>query len=194
MLVTTEAFPAIPTVENLSPVIVPSFVNVELFSPNIPVENFVAIFIFPLEVFVAVESFSAIPTKPSNVLVGDAVFNSIVPAFITVDLAFPNIPVDLFDIKFIVAPLLFSAVELSVAMPTAPTPFPFITPLLVNVDLSEPMANPNIPVESTPLKVIVPVLVAVEALVAIPTAFCLFPLIVPAFVNVDLTTPYIPVE
>ena len=69
-----------------------------------------------------------------------------------------------------------------------------IVPLLVNVDLSEPTVNPNIPVESIALKVIVPVLVAVEALVAIPTAFCLFPFIVPSFVNIDLATPYIPVE
>ncbi len=176
----------------------PIFVIVDLFepsfSPNIPVEYAVPKFIAPL--FVPVEAFNAIPTKPSSILLGRVVFVSIVPALLTTEPAFPNIPVELFSINVIVAPPLFIAVELSAAIPTAPTPFPLIVPLFVNVDLFEPTANPNIPVEFAPLNVIVaPLLfVAVEALAAIPTAFCLFPLIVPAFVNVEVFSPYIPVE
>ena len=196
LFVAIEPFTAIPTAFSLFPVISPAFVIVELASPNIPVEYAVPRIIWPVVSFVAVEAFTAIPTIPSSVVVGVAVFVSIFPALLTVEPASPNIPVDFFAVKFIVAFLLFVALESLTAIPTAPSPLPLIVPLFVNVDLVEPTAKPNIPVEFAPLRVIVaPLLfVAVEAFAAIPTAFCLSPVILPAFVNVELASPYIPVE
>ena len=200
LFVAVEPFTAIPTDFSLFPVILPLFVIVDLveplFSPNIPVENAVPKIIWPVVSFVAVEALTAIPTKPSSVVVGFAVLVSIFPASVTVEPTSPHIPVDFLAVKFIVAPLLFVALESLTAIPTAPSPLPLIVPLFVNVDLVEPTAKPNIPVEFTPLRVIVaPLLfVAVEAFAAIPTAFCLSPVILPAFVNVELASPYIPVE
>ena len=200
LFVAVEPFTAIPTDFSLFPVILPLFVIVDLveplFSPNIPVENAVPKIIWPVVSFVAVEALTAIPTKPSSVVPGFAVLVSIVPAFVTIEPTSPNIPVDFLAVKFIVAPLLFVALESLTAIPTAPSPLPLIVPLFVKIDLVEPTAKPNIPVEFIPLRVIVaPLLfVAVEAFAAIPTAFCLSPVILPAFVNVEFTSPYIPVE
>ena len=200
LFVAVEPFTAIPTDFSLFPVILPLFVIVDLveplFSPNIPVENAVPKIIWPVVSFVAVEALTAIPTKPSSVVPGFAVLVSIVPAFVTIEPTSPNIPVDFLAVKFIVAPLLFVALESLTAIPTAPSPLPLIVPLFVKADLVEPTAKPNIPVEFIPLRVIVaPLLfVAVEAFAAIPTAFCLSPVILPAFVNVELASPYIPVE
>ena len=149
---------------------------------------------------VPVELSKTIPTKPSSVVVGVTVFVSIVPALLTVEPAFPNIPVDFLACKLIVAPLSFVAVESLTATPTVPSPVPVIVPLFVTSDLTVPLASPNIPVEFVPLRVIVaPLLfVAVEPFTAIPTDFSLFPVILPLFVMVDLVeplfSPNIPVE
>jgi len=71
--------------------------------------------ILPVEVFVPVDAFKAIPTNPSvestGCVVGARVF--IVPAFVTVEPALPKIPVDFIPCKVIVAPLTFVTVDLS---------------------------------------------------------------------------------
>ena len=193
--VTVEAFPAIPTLFSLVPVIIPLFVNIEVASPNIPVENFVPNIIFPVATFIPVEAFRAIPTRPSSILDGIAVLVSIVPAFVTVDPAAPNIPVEVTPFKVIVLPLAFVAVESLTAIPTALFFFPSIVPLFVNVDL----ATPFIPVECAVSKIILPLFVPVEAFSDIPTkpseepdGVAVLVSILPVLLTTELLFPIIP--
>ena len=91
LFVAIEPFTAIPTAFSLFPVILPLFFIVDLvefsFSPNIPVEFApFRVIVAPL-LFVAIEPFTAIPTAFS-------LFPVISPAFVIVELASPNIPVE----------------------------------------------------------------------------------------------------
>ena len=189
----SEAIPTIPAI-SLAPVIFPAFSIVELASPKIPVEWAVPNFISPVEVFVPVDAFKAIPTNPSVEFVGTAVFVSIVPAFVTIEPFLPNIPVDPFPSSTIDFPELFVAFEPSTAIPTVEPFTPLIVPLFTTFDLVVPLASPNIPFEFAPFNVIVALFVALEPFAAIPTALSAVPVIFPAFVNIELFSPNIPVE
>ena len=198
ILVASEPITAIPTTLSLFPVILPLFVITDFFvpsfSPNIPVENAVPNFISPLVSFVPVDAFKAIPTNPSVEFVGTAAFVSIVPALLTVEPALPKIPVEPFPSNTIDFPALFVALEPSTAIPTVEPFTPLIVPLFTTFDLVVPLASPNIPFEFAPFNVIVALFVALEPFAAIPTALSAVPVIFPAFVNVELFSPNIPVE
>ena len=202
ILVASEPITAIPTTLSLFPVILPLFVITDFFvpsfSPNIPVENAVPRVISPPVSFVPVEAFKAIPTNPSvedvGCVAGATIFVSIVPTLLTVEPFLPKIPVEPFPSNTIDFPALFVALEPSTAIPTVEPFTPLIVPLFTTFDLVVPLASPNIPFEFAPFNVIVALFVALEPFAAIPTALSAVPVIFPAFVNVELFSPNIPVE
>ena len=144
------------------------FVTVELAIPFIPVECAVPRIISPL--FVPVEAFRDIPTKPSEEPDGVTVDVSILPVLVTSESLFPIIPAVFLAVKTI---------------PSVPFP------LFVIVDLS-----PRIPAEPSLLTLIILVFFTTDLVFAvplfwakIPTEFVWSTLIVPLFSVVNILVP-----